>query len=410
MERTTESNSRVHRESTREAAGGRKERPEERPGTVESLQRNLGNQAVQELHERGELQAKLAVSEPHDPAEREAEWVADKVLTPRATEETPVLRRSADAGESESATGGRERRLRSSLTGGQPLPASTQSFFEKRFGHNFSDVRVHTGPQANEAAKSINATAFTLGSDIAFARGAYQPGTSGGRRLLAHELTHVVQQGDRQRVDLSTAGLSPTVSRTRASTVYRQEQTSRESMGDGSGNSFSDLSLSEKRELLERLRETKEHYELIIYYHEEGFDERRNDALTLGGVGPPGEVTNLAFEAVEHAADWIRDGDTLAQIGGWAALLTTPAWFLYAFWIGQLADLGISGISAIQRLFEEDVQHLSPEELEEVEQGQEDLEEVIRDLEREIELETQDSTVTGEGRPTFEASQRHEGL
>jgi hypothetical protein len=181
-------------------------------------------------------------------------------------------------------------------------------------------------------------------------------------------------------------------------------------MGDGSGNSFSDLSLSEKRELLERLRETKEHYELIIYYHEEGFDERRNDALTLGGVGPPGEVTNLAFEAVEHAADWIRDGDTLAQIGGWAALLTTPAWFLYAFWIGQLADLGISGISAIQRLFEEDVQHLSPEELEEVEQGQEDLEEVIRDLEREIELETQDSTVTGEGRPTFEASQRHEGL
>jgi hypothetical protein len=165
----------------------------------------VSNQAVEELHERGQLQAKLAVSQPGDAAEREAERVADEVLAPRATEsengedsdtETPELRRSAGSSAgSGSVSSGREGQIRSALTGGQSLPASTQSFFEERFGQDFSDVRVHTGPRADEAAQSIDAEAFTLGSDVAFARGAYRPQTSEGKRLLAHELTHVVQQG-----------------------------------------------------------------------------------------------------------------------------------------------------------------------------------------------------------------------
>lgn len=92
-----------------------------------------------------------------------------------------------------------EERVRSVQSGGQPLPESARSFFEPRFGRDFSDVRIHTGPRADEAASSINAEAFTVGSDIAFASGNYEPGTTAGKELLAHELTHVVQQGEAGR-------------------------------------------------------------------------------------------------------------------------------------------------------------------------------------------------------------------
>ena len=65
---------------------------------------------------------------------------------------------------------------------------------EPRFGHDFSGVRVHTDARAAESAWSVNALAYTVGRDVVFGTGQYAPGTSGGRRLLAHELTHVVQQ------------------------------------------------------------------------------------------------------------------------------------------------------------------------------------------------------------------------
>ena len=80
------------------------------------------------------------------------------------------------------------------LGGGAPLARSERAFFEPRFGREFSGVRIHTGAAADTSAKSINARAFTLGSNIAFASGEYTPGTPAGRRLLAHELTHTVQQ------------------------------------------------------------------------------------------------------------------------------------------------------------------------------------------------------------------------
>ena len=83
--------------------------------------------------------------------------------------------------------------------GGRPLPRSAQSFFEPRFGADFSQVRIHTDTRAAETAKSINAKAFTVGRDIAFGGNQYAPESHGGRRLLAHELTHVVQQ-DQGRV------------------------------------------------------------------------------------------------------------------------------------------------------------------------------------------------------------------
>ncbi len=78
--------------------------------------------------------------------------------------------------------------------GGQPLPAIEQAYFEPRFGADFSRVRVHTDARAAAAASAVNAHAFTVGHDIVFGAGQYSPRTKEGKRLLAHEMTHVVQQ------------------------------------------------------------------------------------------------------------------------------------------------------------------------------------------------------------------------
>jgi Domain of unknown function (DUF4157) len=75
------------------------------------------------------------------------------------------------------------------------LPESTRNYFETRFGYDFSGVRVNSDSRAAESARSINARAFTLGSNIVFGAGQYKPGSDSGNRLIAHELTHVVQQG-----------------------------------------------------------------------------------------------------------------------------------------------------------------------------------------------------------------------
>jgi hypothetical protein len=78
---------------------------------------------------------------------------------------------------------------------GQPLDTATRAFMEPRFGHDFSRVRVHSDSRAAESARAVNALAYTVAQDVVFGEGRYAPHTSEGRKLLVHELTHVVQQG-----------------------------------------------------------------------------------------------------------------------------------------------------------------------------------------------------------------------
>ena len=94
---------------------------------------------------------------------------------------------------------------------GQPLDDTARAFLEPRFGHDFSGVRVHTGAEAEESANRINAVAYTVGNHLVFGRGRYRPGSFEGNSLLAHELTHVLQQ---QR---ESSGVSGTVQRQKAS-------------------------------------------------------------------------------------------------------------------------------------------------------------------------------------------------
>ena len=91
---------------------------------------------------------------------------------------------------------------------GQPLDESTRAFFEPRFGHDFSKVRLHTGSRAAESANAVQARAYTAGREIVFGADQYQPGTAAGSALLAHELTHVVQQG----LEAPTAGSPRSIS------------------------------------------------------------------------------------------------------------------------------------------------------------------------------------------------------
>jgi hypothetical protein len=166
------------------------------------------------------IQTKLTVGAPDDPYEREADQVADHVMRMTGDQvkvsRAPLsVRRACPA--CRSAGGvcpGCEEELRRQREGctdhptptvppiahevlrspGEPLDAGARSFFGSRFGRDFSGVRVHTDAKAAESAETLGARAFAYGQHIAFGAGRYRPETDDGKRLLAHELTHVIQQ------------------------------------------------------------------------------------------------------------------------------------------------------------------------------------------------------------------------
>ncbi|MCK5013334.1 MAG: DUF4157 domain-containing protein [Candidatus Omnitrophica bacterium] len=221
------------------------------------LQRTIGNQAVGKMIKSGALQAKLRIGQPGDIYEQEADRMANAVMRmpepgvqrqvepeeeetlqpkplasqitpllqvqrqeepeeeeetlqakPLAGQITPLVQRQVEPEEEEEeelqakATSGRisvvnsnlESYIQSFKGGGQPLSENDRAFFEQSFSTDFSQVRMHTDTRAGESAQAVNAQAFTVGQDVVFGMGQYAPGTSAGRRLIGHELTHVVQQ------------------------------------------------------------------------------------------------------------------------------------------------------------------------------------------------------------------------
>lgn len=177
------------------------------------------------------VQPKLTINQPDDKYEREANRVAEQVMRmPEADigergtvreevrdihiqrswaecddelqrqpieeeEEEEILQTKANLGRTPEVLPEIEAKVHA-LRGRQPLPKPVRAFFEPRFGYDFSHVRVRTSARANEVAGGVEARAFTVGQDIVFGAGQYSPGTLEGRRLLGHELTHVMQQSD----------------------------------------------------------------------------------------------------------------------------------------------------------------------------------------------------------------------
>jgi hypothetical protein len=142
------------------------------------------------------LQCKLAIGSVDDPLEAEADAIAERVAggarTASMGKAAPSMQRSA-AGSIPSVAA--PPIVHEALhTSGQPLDTETRAFMEPRIGHDLSGVRIHTGPRAEESARAVHALAYTVGADAVFAMGQYNPRSSEGRRLLAHELSHTVQQ------------------------------------------------------------------------------------------------------------------------------------------------------------------------------------------------------------------------
>ena len=137
----------------------------------------------------GVLQAKLAIEHPGDDYEQEADRVAEQVMrTPQPVQ----LNRAGRGAVGQTVTPPIvHEALREP---GQPLGAAARAFMEPRFGYDFSRVRVHSGPVAKQSARNVNADAYTVGHNVVFGDGRFTPATHEGKRLLAHELTHVVQQ------------------------------------------------------------------------------------------------------------------------------------------------------------------------------------------------------------------------
>ena len=143
------------------------------------------------------LQRKLSIGSSSDPMELEADRVADQVMQSRGHDSVGAVRPKIQrfsgqpSGEMGAAPASVDRVLASS---GRPLEPALRSDMEQRFGYDFSRVRVHSGADAELSAREVSARAYTVGSDVVFGAGSFAPGNREGRRLIAHELTHVVQQ------------------------------------------------------------------------------------------------------------------------------------------------------------------------------------------------------------------------
>lgn len=186
-----------------------------------TLQRAVGNAATRSLIGGGFLQTQLTLGEPNDAYEQEADTIARQVVSSldapeveRAPadgvqrvlgdeeEEEPIgappvqmkaLQREGgiDVGPVDPAV---ESGINAARGGGSPLDTSVRAPMERAFGADFSGVRVHTGAHSDALNDAVQAKAFTTGQDVFFRSGEFNPGSSAGKELLAHELTHVVQQ------------------------------------------------------------------------------------------------------------------------------------------------------------------------------------------------------------------------
>ena len=199
------------------------------------LQHSHGNAYVQRLLDPRAVQAKLVVNPPDDQYEQEADRVADTVV--RSTdsqiqrqtqvdeeveemlqvkpatassqfalqrqteekeeeEEEEVLQGKSDGTQAPPISEALEARIAAARDGGQPLDDLVRASIEPSFGMDLGDVRVHTDTEADHLSRNLKARAFTAGKDVFFRHGDYQPGSTEGTRLLAHELTHVAQQSE----------------------------------------------------------------------------------------------------------------------------------------------------------------------------------------------------------------------
>lgn len=196
----------------------------QRAQLVSDLQRSYGNAYVQRLLKSRAVQAKLTVNPPGDKYEQEADRVAEAVTSASTAEvqrqaeeeeEEMQMKRAGDqtglevqrqeeeeemiqskaVSRAPEVSEDLEARIKGEEGKGEPIPDTLRASLEPHFGRDFSEARVHTDAEADSMSQQLGARAFTHGNDIFFREGDYRPESDEGKRLLSHEMTHVVQQG-----------------------------------------------------------------------------------------------------------------------------------------------------------------------------------------------------------------------
>jgi len=187
------------------------------------------------------VQPKLSIGSTNNAFEQEADAIADKVISisdamasttphtrplvqrkcaqceqeeklqkkPLASAVTPLIQQQSHGTEAGAASQALSQQISSSKGGGTGMDNNTRAFMESRFGADFSTVKIHTDNQAVQMSRALNAHAFTVGSDIYFNEGQYKPAHTSGKHLLAHELTHVLQQSGYRHVQRQTEDECP---------------------------------------------------------------------------------------------------------------------------------------------------------------------------------------------------------
>ncbi|HEX6552913.1 MAG TPA: DUF4157 domain-containing protein [Ktedonobacteraceae bacterium] len=136
------------------------------------------------------IQTKLTINQPGDVYEQEAERVAERVVN-ASPHPVQVQQQAAPQSASSPMPASVQETLSSP---GEPLTTGTRSQMERQFGHDFNRIRIHADSRASTSTYAVSALAYTVGEDVVFRTGKYTPETTEGKRLLAHELTHVLQQ------------------------------------------------------------------------------------------------------------------------------------------------------------------------------------------------------------------------
>lgn len=180
-----------------------RQNPDVKAHPLLSIHTTLGNQAVRRMVSSGFLQTKLSMGNPNDAFENEADKMAGAIMAmpepavqrqPEAEEEELIQPKAISGDIGPKVPPDIESQIHAQSNAGQALPESSRDFFGARFGADFSGVRVHTGASAHQLNTQLNSRAFTTGQNVFFKQGEYNPHTNSGKQLLAHELTHVIQQ------------------------------------------------------------------------------------------------------------------------------------------------------------------------------------------------------------------------
>ena len=176
---------------------------------------------------------------------------------------------------------------------GHPFDPQTRVFFEPRFGHDFSKVRVHTDARAAESAKAVNALAYTVGRNVVFDEGRFSPETHAGQRLLAHELTHVVQQEHNSVADASAIGPL---------------------------NGVAEIEAEESAQAVNNDQAFRKIHAPANNLQRQGADETRVEFLAAGSCSM--EQGNILTQAIEMALEWLNTA--IRQLNEYILLPPSP--------------------------------------------------------------------------------------